>query len=57
MQENSKKQVASSKLVSRLAHFSILKKETTCFSETPVDFQLNTWRYIPEYRTTSQSQH
>jgi hypothetical protein len=34
---------------SRLVYFWTLKMEVTCFSETSVDFQLTTRRYIPEY--------
>jgi hypothetical protein len=37
--------------VSCFAYSSILKMETTCFSETQVDFQRTTRRYIPEYIT------
>jgi hypothetical protein len=35
-------------LVSCSAYFSILKMEAICCSETSVDFQLTTRRYIPE---------
>jgi hypothetical protein len=35
-------------LVSYLAYSSILKLEAICSSETPIDFQWTTWRYIPE---------
>jgi hypothetical protein len=38
-------------LVSWLAYFSTLKIEAKCSSETSVDFQRTTWRYMPEYRT------
>jgi hypothetical protein len=38
-------------LISCLAYFSTLKMEAACSSETPVDFQRTTWRYIPEDRT------
>jgi hypothetical protein len=38
-------------LVSCLAYFSTLKMEATCFYETPVDFQQDTGRYIPEDMT------
>jgi hypothetical protein len=38
-------------LVSCLAHSSTLKIEATCSSETPVDFERTTWRYIPQDRT------
>jgi hypothetical protein len=38
-------------LVSCLAYSSTLKMEVTCSSETSVDFQLTTRRYIPEFRT------
>jgi hypothetical protein len=38
-------------LVSCSAHSSTLKMETICSSETSVDFQQNTRRYIPEDRT------
>jgi hypothetical protein len=34
-----------------LAYFLTWKMETTCSSETSVDFQWTTWRYIPEDRT------
>jgi hypothetical protein len=34
-----------------LAHSSTLTMEATCSSETLVDFQRTTWRYIPENRT------
>jgi hypothetical protein len=36
-----------SMLVSCLA-YSTLKMNATCYSETSVDFQQTTWRYIPE---------
>jgi hypothetical protein len=39
------------KLVSCLAHSSILKREATCSSETSVAFQRTTRRYIPHDRT------
>jgi hypothetical protein len=38
-------------LVSCLAYSSTLKMAATCSSETSVDFQRITWRYIPEDRT------
>jgi hypothetical protein len=38
-------------LVSCLAYSSTLKREVICSSETPVDFQRTTWRYIPKVRT------
>jgi hypothetical protein len=38
-------------LVSCLAYSSTLKMEAICSSETSVDFQRTTWRYIPEDRT------
>jgi hypothetical protein len=38
-------------LVSSLAYSSILKTKATCSSETLVDFQLTTRRYIPEDTT------
>jgi hypothetical protein len=38
-------------LVSRLSYSSILKMVATCSSETSVDFQRTTQRYIPEDRT------
>jgi hypothetical protein len=38
-------------LVSFLAYSWTMKMEATCYSETSVDFQRNTWRYIPEDRT------
>jgi hypothetical protein len=38
-------------LVSCLSYSSTLKMEGTCSSETSVDFQLSTWRYISEDRT------
>jgi hypothetical protein len=38
-------------LVSCLAYSSIMKMEDTCSSETSIDFQLTTRRYIPEART------
>jgi hypothetical protein len=57
-QETSKKQAANRaglppavSLVSGLAFSSILKLEATCPSETSVDFERNTRRYIPEERT------
>jgi hypothetical protein len=37
-------------LVSCSADSSILKMEVTCSSETSVDYQRTTWRYIPEDR-------
>jgi hypothetical protein len=42
-------------LVSWLAYFSTLKIEATCSSETSVEFQRTTRRYIPENRTTLES--
>jgi hypothetical protein len=39
------------KLVSCLSYLSTLKIEATYSSETAVDFQRTTWRYIPEDRT------
>jgi hypothetical protein len=50
-EETSLKQVASRTsfmLVSCLAYFSNLKMEATCSSETSVDFQRTTRRYVPE---------
>jgi hypothetical protein len=41
----------ASMLVSCLAYSSTLNMETTCFSETSVDFQRTIRRYIPEDRT------
>jgi hypothetical protein len=38
-------------LVSCSAYNSTLKMEATCSSETSVDIQRTTWRYIPEYST------
>jgi hypothetical protein len=38
-------------LVSCLAYSSTLKMKATCSSETSVDFQRTTQRYIPEKRT------
>jgi hypothetical protein len=38
-------------LVSCSAYPSTLKMEMTCSSKMSVDFQLTTWRYIPEDRT------
>jgi hypothetical protein len=38
-------------LISCLAYPSTLKMEVTCSTETSVDFQRTTWRYIPEDRT------
>jgi hypothetical protein len=38
-------------LASRLAYPSNLKKKATCSSETSVDFQRTTRRYIPEDST------
>jgi hypothetical protein len=38
-------------LVSWLTYFSTLRMEATCSSETSVDFQRTTRRYIPEDRT------
>jgi hypothetical protein len=38
-------------LVSSLAYSWILKMEAICFSETSVNFQQTTRRYIPEART------
>jgi hypothetical protein len=38
-------------LVSFLVYFSKMKMEATCSSETSVDFQRTTRRYIPEDRT------
>jgi hypothetical protein len=43
--------VASRALVSCLAYTSTLKMEAICSSETSVDFQRATRRYIPEDRT------
>jgi hypothetical protein len=37
-------------LVSCLSYSSTLKMEVTCYSETSLDFQLTTLRYIPEDR-------
>jgi hypothetical protein len=34
-----------------MVYSSVLKMETICSSETSVDFQRTTWRYIPEDRT------
>jgi hypothetical protein len=31
-----------------MAYSSVLKMETICSSETSIDFQRTTWRYIPE---------
>jgi hypothetical protein len=39
-------------LVSCVAYSSILQMEATCSSETSVDFQPTTGRYIPEHRTS-----
>jgi hypothetical protein len=41
-------------LVSCSAYFSTLKMEAVCSSETSVDFQRTTWRYIPEYCTLQE---
>jgi hypothetical protein len=38
-------------LVSLLAYSSTTKIKATCFSETSVDFERITWRYIPEDRS------
>jgi hypothetical protein len=38
-------------LVSCLGYYSTMKMEATCSSETSVDFQPTTRRYIPEDRT------
>jgi hypothetical protein len=38
-------------MISRLVYFLTLNMEVTCSSETSVDFQLTTRRYISEYRT------
>jgi hypothetical protein len=38
-------------LVSYLAHFSTLKMEEACFSETSVNFQRSIWHYTPDDRT------
>jgi hypothetical protein len=38
-------------LVSCFTYYSTLKKEAICSSETSVDFQRATRRYIPEYKT------
>jgi hypothetical protein len=38
-------------LVSCSAYFSSLKMEATRSSETLVDFQRTTWRYVPDYST------
>jgi hypothetical protein len=37
-------------LVSCLVYASTLKMEMTCSSETSVELQLTTWRYVPEDR-------
>jgi hypothetical protein len=37
--------------VSCLAYSSIVKMVATCSSQTSVDFQRTTWRYIPDKRT------
>jgi hypothetical protein len=42
-------------LVSFFAYSCTLKMEATCSSETSVDFQRSTWRYIPEDRTLQQT--
>jgi hypothetical protein len=42
-------------LFSCLAYSSTLKMEATCFSETLVDFQWTTWRYISGDRHFSHS--
>jgi hypothetical protein len=42
-------------LVSCSAYFSTLKMEAICFSETLVDSQLITWRYVPEGGTIQLS--
>jgi hypothetical protein len=44
-------------LVSRLAYSSTLKMEATCSSETSINFQWTTWRYIPEPQTLHFSLH
>jgi hypothetical protein len=41
-------------LVSILASSLTLKMEATCTSETLIEFQRTTWRYIPEDRTLQQ---
>jgi hypothetical protein len=38
-------------LISYFAYSSALMMEATCSSETSVDFQQTTWRYIAEDRT------
>jgi hypothetical protein len=38
-------------LISYLVYSSILKMEATCSSKMSVEFQRNTWRYIPEDST------
>jgi hypothetical protein len=45
------KQVASRALVYFLAYSSTLKKEAICSSETSVEFERTTQRYIPEDST------
>jgi hypothetical protein len=37
-------------LDSYLAYYSTLKMKAVCSSETSIDFQRTTWRYIPEDR-------
>jgi hypothetical protein len=44
-------------LVSCVAYSLTLKMETTCSSETLVEFQWTTWRYIPEDRTLHSYRH
>jgi hypothetical protein len=44
-------------LVSCLAYSSTLKVELTFPSETSVDIQRTTWRYIPEVRTLHNRRH
>jgi hypothetical protein len=39
------------------AYSSILKIGAVCFSETSIDFQRTTWRYIPEDRTLQNSSY
>jgi hypothetical protein len=47
--------VACFMLVSCLAYSSTLKMEVTCSSESSVDFQRITWRYIAEHRILHHS--
>jgi hypothetical protein len=42
-------------LVSCLAYSSTLKMEAICCSETSVDFQWTTWRYMPEVSTLNKT--